>query len=273
MIVRVLTVLYADISVTLNRTRPLAMALVVVLVLSAGCSTLGGGGTSTPDSLGQAEFDQHDDALTDAGSATIALNITAPSDGDSVEVNTLLKADFDSNTVRSNVTIPLLGGVNIAQYYDGETTYEKTESSLTGTQYNATTGDQTYLDVVMVNTTDSETAPANGSVDVSDQSANLTFERLSTDGLNGATVYRANRTELIDTYDADMQGTVENATLEVHRTNNGVLNYMHLRLVTTVDGQRQLTELKYRITDLGSTDVTKPDWVSTAKMATGNSSA
>ncbi|MFC5971693.1 hypothetical protein ACFPYI_10150 [Halomarina salina] len=255
-----------------KRRQGLALVLALVLVTTAGCSALGGGGNGSPETLTQEEFHAHDAALRDAGSATVTLNVTAPSGGQSVRLNGVVRADFEANRTSANTTIPMFGGISVDQYSDGSTTYERTVSGFTGTQYDAVEGSQTYLSTAMMDDGD-DGSSSNGSVDISSESANLSFEKTGEDGFEGATVYRADRSALVDTYSGKLNGSVVNASLEMHRTDDGFFNFVHLRLVTEVDGQRQLTELRFRITNLGETAVTKPAWVSTARTMTENASA
>lgn len=254
-----------------NATVVIAIAL---LVATAGCSGLGGIAGGPPATLSQSEFETHQSALQESGSATIVMNVTTQADGQNVQLDGVTKADFENDRAVANMTIPLFGGITIAQYYDGTTTYEKTASSFTGTQYNATAGDSTFVSAALLNGSEDETGTNESSIDLASDDSNVTFERVDgEEGFEGATVYRANQTELVDSYSSDLEGRLVNATMEVHRADDGVFNFIHLRLVTEEDGERQLTEYKLRITDLGETEVVKPEWVETAELVAGNGSS
>jgi hypothetical protein len=246
--------------------------LTMTLVVTAGCAGVGLGGSDS-STLGASDYETHRSTLQDAGSATIIMNVTVPSQDQTVELNGVTKADFENDRAVSDMMIPLFGGINIAQYYDGSKTYERTKSSIGGTEYNVSSGDGTYMETVLLNESDDESA-GNGSVDVTGESSDLTFERVDGDeGYQGATIYRANHSQVMEYYEGEVDGSVVNATMEIHQTDDGLFNQIYVRVISEVGGERQLTELKLRVTDLGETEVTQPDWVETAKLMGGNSSS
>jgi hypothetical protein len=244
------------------------MVLAALLVASAGCSSITGG-SEPPKTLTAEDMETHRSTLQNEGTATIIVNATVPVEGETVQLDGITKANFENNRAVAETTIYMFGGVTIEEYYNGNTTYEKIDSDLTGTQYNASEGDQTFMKLALLNSSDEKTNTSNDDISLASDNESVTFERVDTqEGTGGATVYKANRTELIAHYNAERQQPVTNATMEIHRTSDGLLNFVNLRLATEQGGETQLTEFKIRISDVGNTTVEKPDWVETAEMTT-----
>lgn len=243
------------------RTR--SIAILAVLVVTAGCLAAPGGGDSTGTSIddtpdGDAIAAAHQEALTAAGSYTYSAEASASVDGRSAGTSEL-SAAVDLASDRTLVETDAAVGP-VSTYVESGTAYQRI-----GT-------DQPRYDTLDVNASASEIV----STDVAPAIRNHTFETNGTATVDGQQVrtYEAQATGSNATLPTDLgEGiTVESVTVVLSVREDGVILKQQTHAELGLDGGE--TDGTYTrtvtYTDVGQTDVVAPDWIEDARAAGGS---
>ncbi|NHN46849.1 hypothetical protein G9464_04465 [Halostella sp. JP-L12] len=258
---------------TSTAKRLFAVALVALLVASAGCAQLPGMGgdggdagsadvdpyTESGDDLdGETVASDHVDAIDAAGSYTFDVAFEAADGESSLSIDAHLEADMESGDAYSVQESNIFGNQTTYKYTSGNTSYEKTVRG--GDEENAEYASSEQGSVQPVNTTPSFQASLVDGVEWSQEGT----EKL--DGV-GVTRYEstgvANVTALVGAGTDAENVTNVSATMLVDA--DGVVRQYDLTY--TVEEGDSDTTVTYEVetSNVGSTEVEEPDWLSEAE--------
>lgn len=259
--------------------RQIATVAVVALLVAAGCSTGGGpattdasttdgsnGATPAGDPLYETPLDAnavaeaHLDGLQDAGSYTIVSNATRASAAGNQSSSSVVRGDLSTGAMY--IQSAAAGGTAELFRYGNGTAYQRVP-----------TGDQTRY-VNATGRVGNASQYARGTVASFVGLFDFTYAGTATE--SGATVhvYEANGAETVNTSSPAFSQFNEsairsaNATLQVRE--NGVVTLAGYDLTVRLRGAEQSVVATQRFTDVGSTEVTPPDWLAEAR---GNETA
>lgn len=257
----------------LTRKRLLAVALVGLLVASAGCAQIPGMGgdggddgssdidpyTESGDELdGETVSTDHVAAIEDAGSYTYDVTFEAADGESSLSIDAHIEADMESDEAYSVQESNFFGNQTTYKYTSGNVTYERSVSE--GDEENAQYKTSDDSRVEPVNTTPSFEPTL---VDGVEWSQEGTEER---DGV-GVTRYEstgvANVTALVGAGTDAENVTNVSATMLVDA--DGVVRQYDLTY--TVEEGDSETTVTYEVSTsaVGSTSVEEPDWLDEAR--------
>lgn len=249
--------------------RQLAALLVVALVAVAGCAGGSGPATDGTDSVDGAEpvhetpldaesvADAHVDALTDAGTYTIESDATQESPGRNrtVETSGLVRGDISSGAVFSRTESAQR---TVELYSDGDGTAYQQFAAGDQSQYQNVSGQAG-------NATQYARDTVTSFVGLFD------FTYAGTEDVDGETVhvYEADGAASVNTSSPAFaqlnESNVDEASATMHVGEDGVVRMAGYDLTVTVQGRTQSVETTQRFTELGSTEVAEPDWLSEAQ--------
>lgn len=237
------------------RTR--AMAVLVILVVTAGCLAAPG-----VDDASAAELDastaaaEHEQALETAGSYTYTVEASATLDGQSAGTSTITAAvDIEADRARVE-SESLLGPVTA--YVENGSVYQRigTEEP----RYQTADSDVEAAEVV--------------SSDVAAVVSNHTFAPNGTASVNGERVrtYEANSTGENATLRQDLGDGIVVETVEASLSVNddGVVVRQQVVAAVSIEGEQSVGTYTRTVTytDVGSTTVERPSWLDDAREAT-----
>lgn len=258
--------------------RQTATLAVVALLLVAGCSAFGGGGTTTGPDDGQtgdalyetpldaeAVADAHAAALRDAGSYTVESNATRTdsSRNQTTETSTLIRGDLDSGAIYTRTaarqqTVEGFGFANGTAYQRFATGDRVQYMNATGRLGNAT-------------------QYARGTVA---QFAGLfNFSYAGTSTVDGTTVhvYEASGPGALNTsapaWSMLNESDVESAQATLHVREDGVITRAGYDITVTLQGSQQRVDVTQRFTAIGETTVEPPVWIPDARQNTSQSNS
>lgn len=258
----------------MRRDAVLAIGLVALVAL-AGCSALDGSastpgandGSPTPEpfvgpdeSVGGSELaDQHERQLRSSDDFTVRTNLTFSSSSNVATEITELRANPDEGVYW--------------EYTDGFDPVER---------YRYTDGDETLVRVVGDSTTyDAASEPYDGGVEpvaLNDSLHASTIEQLFDGEVDlenrGTTTHDGVTTTEFAAAGADSWNPPNYDTSDVTEFDvrvlvdrNGVVRLLEYRVVEESGGESTVLEVTVAVSDVGSTDVTEPDWLDEARDA------
>jgi hypothetical protein len=241
------------------RRDKLLAAAVVGLVLLAGCSGItgssgnGGGDYPAASGIGADQIDVHASALANTSfTATVQTNVS----GSQASFNSTTTAKIDPADDQY-LQASHSGFGDQTRYTDGDTTYERSEF---GNETQVSRSDRP------VNVTSVRRGGQILSLFVSE---NVTYSEAGTETFDGDEVmaYEAEGVDALS--DELLDSTSENASITdfsatVLVDGDGVIRSYQLEYVVEQDGETQELSYVAEITDVGSTDVEEPAWVSQA---------
>lgn len=244
----------------------LGIVLVVLTVALAGCSS-GGGGTATADGTadggdggataqaGEWNADQHEQAIQNAGSYTINID----SQG--------VVARGGNITDTPNVSLTVKHDVGTGEYlysFGNTTSYQPPDSDTVYSQFNGQVRQQPASEATTftyVNLTSGESGAGN----VTDVLGQLDAQSGSTD-LGPAFKY-----VITDETEVDVPGNVSSdfgevtsyeQTIYIDKDTGVLAKYTTEKVVEDETGSEYTISNDFEITNLGSTEIEEPDWVS-----------
>jgi hypothetical protein len=258
-----------------TRKRLLTVALVGLLVASAGCAQIpgiggdgdgGDGGSSdiaayteSGDELdGETVSADHAAAIEDAGSYTFDVGFEAADDESSLSIDAHIEADMENDRAYSVQESNLFGNQTAYKYTSGDSTYEK--SVREGDEENAQYATSEDGQVQPVNTTPSFQASL---VD------GLEWSQEGTEEQNGVGVTRyestgvANATALVGAgTDAE---NVSDVSATMYLDADGVVRQYDLTYTVQEGDSETTVTYEVETTGVGSTSVEEPDWLDEAR--------
>jgi hypothetical protein len=247
--------------------RQLAALLVVALVAVAGCAGAGGPAADGSDASSgeplhetpldaESVGDAHVDALADAGTYTIESNATQESSArnGTVETGGVVRGDVASGAVFSRTDTAQR---TVELYADGDGTAYQRFVAGERTQYRDATGQAG-------NATQYARDTVTSFVDLFD------FSYAGTEDVDGQSVhvYEADGAASVNTSSPAFaqlnQSNVDEASATMHVDGDGVVRLAGYDITVTVRDRTQSIETTQRFTELGSTEVAEPDWLSEA---------
>ncbi|UPM41780.1 DUF7537 family lipoprotein [Halocatena salina] len=263
------------------KTRQWSMVCLVVIVGLAGCSGLfpsdgKQSGTTTephdlsyPDGYGgsgitdpEKAIDQHESVLSKADSHTLTVNVT----GEVSIFNTSMDFQLEQNTAAEreafseSFSVEESTFIRESRYSSSNNTYEMNKTEDEPVRY------ETYQESF-----DSQAVFVQGFI--SEWLSNATFGEASRVTHDGKQVFRYEVTGVdsaepfVLDFDGDPRLKSFNGTAFV--TENGVVrSFSYTMGYTIADGTNKTLSAKYHITDVDSTTVEEPTWVTTAKEQT-----
>mgnify|MGYP000067648145 CR=1 FL=1 len=230
----------------------LAVSLAALLVVAGCAGTSGdsgdgdGGDYPAADAVDESLIEDHSAALADT-SFTERM-VTETNQATITQVRKLDPGD-DQYLLEST------GFGNSTTYTDGDQHYQRTVLE-----------DQTQVSAVDSGVNTSVVGPSSQYL-TAFVSANVTYERDGSTTFDGDDVARYTA-EGLDALSEEMRNDVgENTTLQsfsgsVLVDGDGVIRKVEVDIETERDGQAQTASITVEVTDVGSTDVEEPDWVS-----------
>lgn len=262
----------------------LVIAGVAVLVGLAGCNT-GGNGTPTatgtddattdtaPEPLEEIDGEQLTNAtaatIEEAGSYTLSQSGSFESSGpqgeSSTDSNSTTRVDFEAErgireTSQTFTNANQTRELETSVYTDGDTSYRQRNSSQ-GVQYASQTGDGTGLSAIRtVNVTSfpqNYTAVTDG----------FEWEANGTETIDGTPTVRYTSTNVSDssTFVGVENVTVRNASSTLYVDSDNVIRRASLEYTVEDNSTTYSIETTVTLTDIGSTTVEEPDWLSEAQ--------
>jgi len=254
---------------------------VAALAVTAGCTggtdpatATPGNNSTTPDGPALEPMAQLDGAeLTDATSAAVESAGSYTSHTESVFslntslrqsrtlTNTTTRVDLDarhgSRTTTQTVAVPTQATNSAVVYTDGNTSYRRVNTSQ-GVDYATQTGAGSQI--VPVNTT----AYGQNYTVLTDS---FEYEANGTATVAGTTTVRYTSTNLTDTsyFVGNSNATISNATSTMYVDADNVVRRASLSYTIEGTGGSSQTDLTITLTDIGSTTVEEPDWLSDAQ--------
>jgi hypothetical protein len=251
---------------------------VAALVATAGCSGLGGSdngdvgyGVSGGDLDGGNLVSATDDAIGEAGSYTIEQQSTATGTQQGTEFTanstTTTRVDLSAGqglreSQRSQTTGGVKQAVSSTVYTDGETSYRQQEANGNVT-YDTQTGSASgFGGIQPVNVT------AFGQ-DYSQIVDAIAWEQDGTESVDGTTgtVYAATGVANESAFGANEGATVENVDASLLVDSDGVIRELSIAYTIESDGASTTVDVTVAITEIGSTSVSEPGWLSQAQAA------
>lgn len=228
------------------------------------------GGTTTTSGPSNSLVADHAAALESAGSFTSEVNITQDivQDGNktTVQINQWTAIDTEANKgLRKQRFTGLFGGnmtINTSSYTSGDTTYMRAQSPFQGTQYlNASAPYNESGQVQPVNVTQ-----AGGETYISQ---NITWSEAGTTTFKGVSVtkYTADGEASFPGLAESMGGnlTIESVNAQALVDDDGVVRHMTLHVSGTQQNGNSVTStIELTTTEVGSTTVQEPSWISKA---------
>ena len=258
----------------LTRKRLLTVALVGLLVASAGCAQIPGMGGDDGGDGGSADIDpytesgdeldgenvssDHAAAIEDAGSYTFDVSFEAADGESSLSIDAHIEADMESGEAYSVQESNLFGNQTTYKYTSGDATYEKTVRE--GDEENAQFASSEESQVEPVNTTPSfEPTLVDGlewSQEGTEEHGDVGVTRYESSGV-------ANVTALVGAGTDAENVTNVSATMLVDA--DGVVRQYDLTY--TVEEGDSETTVTYEVetSAVGSTGVEEPDWLDEAR--------
>ncbi|PSQ27832.1 hypothetical protein BRD03_06375 [Halobacteriales archaeon QS_9_68_17] len=258
-----------------TRKRLLTVALVGLLVASAGCAQIpgiggdggdGDGGSSdiepyaeSGDELdGETVSSDHAAALQEAGSFTYEVSLEAADGESSLSINARVEADVENDEAYSVQESNLFGNQTAYKYTSGDSTYEKTVrgSDEENAQYATSEDGQ----VQPVNTTPSfEASLVDG----------LEWSQEGTEEQNGVGVTRYESTGVANVTALAGAGTdaenVSDASATMYLDADGVVRQYDLTYTVQEGDSETAVTYEVETTGVGSTSVEEPDWLDEAR--------
>ena len=263
------------------RTRSaLAMSLLVVCVLLAGCSTLlddgngdgasvGGTADSTPDAStfdyadgfgpdgvvdGSAAVESHRSGLIAAGSYATAFNYTLDTAGGTQVFDVEGQVDFDATRARQQVVFDQPDAESTVEIYrTDDTLYRRTETendtSFQRREQAFNAGNLTALDPVrplLLNISDYE-----ASVGERDGATVVVYEKDSSEGVDSF-------------YGIDDSANITSFSGRLAVDTDGVVRSASYQLGYVVNGEERTLTVEYTVSAVGETSVSEPDWTDRA---------
>lgn len=256
--------------------RQTATLAVVALLLVAGCTALGGGGTTdapgdgqTGDAIyetpldGDAVADAHAAALSDAGSYTIESNATQSSSArnQTTETSTLIRGDLESGAVYTRTaarqqTVEGFGFANGTAYQRYATGDRVQYVNATGRMGNATGYARST---------------------VAQFAGLFEFSYAGTETVDSTTVhvYEAAGSDALNTsapaWSALNESDVQSVEATMHVREDGVVTRAGYDITVTMQGSQQRVDATQRFTAIGDTSVEPPAWIPDARHNTTRS--
>ena len=253
------------------RRSTVAVALVVVLALLAGCSAVLDGGNGAgegdpstfdyaegygPDGVtdGQAAVRSHQSGVVDRGSYTGSYTYTYDTDEGTRDFEVENRVDFEAEQglQRADVTYPDQEAV-ITIYRDSDTRYRRSEFD---NQTSVNTANDSF-DATNLTATDP----------VRPLLVNVSGYDSSTDERNGdaVVVYETNGTDGVDALpDINESATITDFSATVAVDGDGVVRSASYEVSYEVDGDERELSVEYELSGFGETAVERPAWVEDA---------
>jgi hypothetical protein len=245
--------------------------MVALLIGLAGCNTGGTGGAPEPmDDLDGAELNNATSAaVQDAGSYTSTTDSEFVANGSEGETRSTAtsttKVDFENErgirTATQSISGPTLEqSSERAVYTDGDTSYRRQNSSQ-GVTYDTQEGEPSgFGDIRPVNVT-------GFNQNFTFLTDAFEFEPNGTATIDGTETRRYDSTNLTDNsaFAGSGDATVQSASSTVYLGPDNAVRQITLEYALESDGQTSETSVTLNITDLGSTTVEEPDWISEAR--------
>lgn len=243
---------------------PFLLALMGLLILVAGCQSVSTDGPTEGQAAGDAvgtgsgiDLDAQESKLREAGSVTMrsSTTMTRRSMGSTASRNQTRYAELDFESGRAFTRLDPLGG-SIREAYrtgsDGGVTYEVRNPETY----------PHYVDPERSREIDRSQLVGILSVD------EAALERRGADTVDGVsgTVYVADSFEAVEpgAYDSMTPSDVTDFRV-TYVVDEGVVRYQRIDLTATRDGVEVSESTRTRFNDVGSTTVSQPDWLETAK--------
>ncbi|CAM2781042.1 hypothetical protein PNP85_01435 [Halobacterium salinarum] len=247
--------------------RQLAALLVVALVAVAGCA--GGSAPATDDGASSGDqiyqtpldtgtvVDAHASALTDAGSYTMESTVaqSLANSTQRAETTGVVRGNAASGALFLRTQSPR--GQTVAVYTDGNgTAYERraagNRSQVRDASGRAPTADQYASSIVRP------------FIDL----FNFTYTGTTTENGDTVAVYEADGVADLNTSSQAFANrdpeSVEAAAATLHIRDDGVVTSLQSNTTFAQQNRSQTTAVNYTFSDIGSTEVTQPDWASDA---------
>lgn len=252
------------------RRSTVAVALVVVLALLAGCSAVLDGGNGVgegdpssfdyadgygPDGVtdGQAAVRSHQSGVVDRGSYTGSYTYTYDTDEGTTDFEVEHRVDFEAEQglQRADVTSPDQEAV-ITIYRDSDTRYRRSEFN---NQTSVNTANDSF-DATNLTATDP----------VRPLLVNASAYESSTAERNGdaVVVYETNETDGVEAFDVNVSATLTDFSATVAVDGDGVVRSASYEVSYEVDGDDRELSVKYELSGFGETAVERPAWVEDA---------
>lgn len=227
-------------------------------------------GTSGDGVTSESIFGGHADAVGEAGSFTANVEIEVNTSQQDASVSSTTYGNIDSDTGYQQVEVSSSFITQTTEVYtSGDETWQRTNSSLQGTQYDYATAPYEGS-VQPVNTTQAATGNFQfGSTD-------LTWEAAGSTTVNGFETTRYTATDISSPEQASSLiganvTAVDNIQFEAFVDDDGIVR----RLVLDFSGESEQSgqvqqSLQYELTDIGSTTVPTPEWLDEARQQTGS---
>ena len=252
------------------RRSTVAVALVVVLALLAGCSAVLDGGNGVgegdpssfdyadgygPDGVtdGQAAVRSHQSGVVDRGSYTGSYTYTYDTDEGTTDFEVEHRLDFEAEQglQRADVTSPDQEAV-ITIYRDSDTRYRRSEFN---NQTSVNTANDSF-DATNLTATDP----------VRPLLVNASAYESSTAERNGdaVVVYETNETDGVEAFDVNVSATLTDFSATVAVDGDGVVRSASYEVSYEVDGDDRELSVEYELSGFGETAVERPAWVEDA---------
>ncbi|WP_330630297.1 DUF7537 family lipoprotein [Halocatena halophila] len=245
---------------------------VVVLVSVAGCSSMNplSSGPEYPDGYDdsgitdpQTAASDHYGVLNDSDSFTMEITFGGLPNRTSVEMTSQFDLANEKGLSTAAVKRDDSQVLAYEEYQNGSTLYEKAALGIFGTQYN--TSERSFDRLVANNT---------NTTDMKEWMESLNVTPTDTREIDGTTYREFNVTSYDDSGEIMPQNltgdvpdtTLKNGTMLV--SPDGVIR--SLRLQFSYDGGDQQAEFTYRISKVGNTSVSPPEWLEEAKSSAPN---
>ncbi|UPM41782.1 DUF7537 family lipoprotein [Halocatena salina] len=249
--------------------RQLTIVCLLIMVGLTGCLGLSpfGSDISYPEGYNETGItdpelaaEQHNEALSEHDSYTKITNLTSPS-GDGYAAATI-RTNNTNNHTGATVKSRRSGKdtLKTEMYHNGDIGYTKSETDGYGNTY-------TTYEAPLSSTRKSLVNPS----EFDKWFANISFEATGTVTRNGETLLRYNSTDIVDpktffhTVGFSTMDSIESVNSTLLIDEEGIIRQFTIMTTYRSDGKTQTGTISYRITNVDSTSVEKPDWVETAR--------
>lgn len=250
------------------------VVLLIVVVGLAGCSgqTTSDSAVSYPNGYNESGItdpelaaDQHTTALSEHDNYTETMNLTSPKfEG---YVATTIRMDSAERRSAAEMEINKSGEPfrDTKMYHNGTKRHTNTQIDVYNDTYTMGNESLSAFRESLMNASE-----------IDRWLTNISFEEAGTVTHNGDTLYRYNATDVDDpeaffySSEFSMIDAVESVDSTLLVDEEGIIRSFNVTVTYSSDGETQAGMMSYRITDIDSTTVEEPDWLTEIGAKTGS---